>query len=113
MLKKIAVAMVAAGGLMVAAVPAHAAGHVSLSLGIGLPVAGVYGPPAPAYYGPPAVAYEQPPVVYETAAPYPVYYGPGYYPGYYGRGYYGPRVVYRGGGNWHGGWHDRGGHWHR
>ena len=105
MLKKIAVAMVAAGGLMVAAAPAHAGGHVSLSLGVGLPAVG-YGYAAPAYYGPPAVAYAPAPVY----APAP-YYGVGYYgPRYYGPGYYGPRVVFRGGSYYHGyrgygGWH--------
>ncbi len=103
MLKKIAVAMVAAGGLMVAAVPAHASGHVSLSLGLPLPVPGVYAAPAPTYYGPPVV-YDAPPVVYEAPPPYPYYYGPGYY---------GPRVVYRTGPYYHGGFYARGGHWHR
>jgi hypothetical protein len=103
MLKKFAVAMVAAGGLMVAAAPAHAGGHVSIGLGIGLPVGG-YVAPAPVYYGPPA-----PPVVYEAApyyGPYP-YYGAYYGPRYYG---YGPRVVYRAG--WHGGYYGHAG-WHR
>jgi len=101
MLKKIAVALVAAGGLLLATSPAHAGGHVSIGLGIGLPVGG-YVAPAPVYYGPPA-----PPVVYE-AAPYP-YYGP-YYGGYYGPRYYGPHVVYRAG--WHGGYYGHPG-WHR
>jgi hypothetical protein len=106
MLKKLAVAMVAAGGLMVAAVPAHAAGHVSLSVGLPLPIPGVYAAPAPAYYGPPPVVYDAPPVVYGPPA-YPYY-------GYYGPGYYGPRVVYRGGGYYHGGYYAHGGgHWHR
>jgi hypothetical protein len=100
MLKKMAVAVVAAGGLMIAAAPAHAA-HVGVSVGIGLPAIGIgFAAPAPAYYGPPPVVYA-PPVVYQPA-PYP-YYAPVYYGGYYGRGYYGPRVVYRGGygGYWH------------
>lgn len=83
MFKKIAVAVVAAGGLMAATAPAHAGGHVSVSLGIGLPFVGGYVGPPPAYYGPPAVY-----------APAPVYYGA---PAYYGppRSYYAPRVVYR------------------
>ena len=101
MLKKIAVAMVAAGGLLIAAAPAHAGGHVSLSLGVGLPVAGYgYAPPAPAYYGPPPVVYAPPQVVYESAP----YYNPGYYP----RGYYAPRVVYRPYRGDRGGWHGHG-----
>ena len=101
MWKKIAVAMVAAGGLVAASAPAHAAGHVSLS--VGLPLPGVYAAPGPAYYGPPA------PVVYD--APPPVYYAQPYYgPGYYGPAYYGPRAVVRFGPGWHGGYH-RG--WHR
>jgi hypothetical protein len=105
MLKKIAVAMVAAGGLMAATAPAHAAGHVSLSLGLPLPGV-VYAAPAPAYYGPPA------PVVYDT--PQPAYYGPPpvyYGPEYYGPGYYGPRAVVRIGPGWHGGYYHHG--WHR
>ncbi len=103
MMKKIAVALVAAGGLMVAAAPAHAGGHVSLSLGVGLPVGGYVAPPA--YYGPPAVAYSAPPVVYAPAPYYDAYYGPRYY----GPRYYGPRVVYRPYGH---GWNGRG-DWHR
>jgi hypothetical protein len=96
MLKKIAVAMVAA-------MPAHAGGHVSLSLGVGLPIAGVYAAPAPAYYGPPAPVYYGPPAVaYDT--PYPVA-----YPAYYGPGYYGPPAVVRVGPYWNGGYY-RGGY---
>jgi hypothetical protein len=102
MLRKFAVAMVAAGGLMIAAAPAHAGGHVSLSLGVGIPVAG-YGYAAPAYYGPPPVVYAPPVPVY---APAPVYYG-----GYYGPSYYAPRVVYRAGYYGHG-WHGHDG-WRR
>lgn len=108
MIKKIAVAMVAAGGLLVAAAPAHAGGHVSLS--IGLPGIGI-GYAAPAYYGPPPVVYAPAPVyapAYVPAyAPAPYYAGPGYY----GPRYYGPRVVYRPGPHYHG---DRGyGGWQR
>ena len=108
MLKKIAVAVVAAGGLLVAAAPAMAGGHVSWSVGIGLPAVGYgygYAPP-PAYYGPPAPVYGPPAVVYESAP----YYGPRYARSpYYGPRYYGPRVVYRPGP------HDGYGHrdWHR
>ena len=93
MMKKIAVALVAAGGLLVAAAPAHAGGHVSLSLGIGLPVGGyAYAPPAPAYYGPPQVVYTAPAPVYAA----PVYYAPRYPgPRWYGPRYDAPRVVYR------------------
>ncbi len=109
MMKKIAVAMVAAGGLLVAAAPAHAGGHVSLSLGVGLPGIGI-GYAAPAYYGPPPVAYAPAPVYAPAYAP--VYAPAPYYggPGYYAPGYYGPRVVYRPGPYYHGyrgygGWH--------
>lgn len=123
MLKKIAVALVAAGGLLVAAAPAHAGGRVSLSLGVGLPGIGI-GYAAPAYYGPPPVApsvapsvvYAPAPVTYAptvvpaygpayVSTPYygPRYYGPGYYgSAYYGSAYYGPRVVYRPGPYYHG-----------
>ncbi len=84
----------------VAVAPAFA-GHLNVSVGIGLPVVGVgyYG--GPAYYPAPApVVYAPAPVYY---APAPVYYGapavgvvvgPGYYHG--GRPYY-PR----GGGYYH------------
>lgn len=117
MLKKIAVALVAAGGLLVAAAPAQAGGHVSLSLGVGLPGIGV-GYAAPVYYGPPAV-YAPAPATYLPAygpayvsTPYygPRYFGPGYYGSrYYGSAYYGPRVVYGPGPYYrgyrgHGGW---------
>lgn len=86
----------------VAVAPAFAGSHVSLNVGIGLPVVG------PAYYAPaPAVVYAPPPPVYYAPAPVvygppaPVYYGPAVgatvvvgHPGYYhrGGGYY-----YRGG----------------
>ena len=112
MMKKIAVALVAAGGLLVAAAPAHAGGHVSLSLGVGLPGIGYA---APAYYGPPPAVYTPAPVyapsyapsyapVYVPAPYYgPRYYGPRYYgPRYYGPRYDGPRVVFRGGPHYHG-----------
>ena len=93
MMKKIAIALVAAGGLLVAAAPAHAGGHVSVSLGIGLPVVGYGYAPAPTYYGPPPVVYAPPAPVYAA----PVYYAPPRYdgPGWYGRRYDAPRVVYR------------------
>ena len=107
MLKKIAVALVAAGGLMVAAAPAHAGGHFSLSLGLPLPpLPGIYAAPEPAYYGPPPVVYdaprvyEQAPVIYAAPRPYP----------YYGPRYYAPRVVYREGRYDRGGYYNRGGH---
>lgn len=104
MIKKIAVALAAVGGLLVAAAPAHAGGHVSWSVGVGLPVGGYAYAPPPAYYGPPAPVYVAPPVVYTPA---PVYYG-----GYYGpRPYYAPRVVYRPRGYWYG--HDGRGEWRR
>lgn len=76
-----------------AAVAPAFAGHVSLNVGIGLPVAGVgYYAPAPVYYAPAPVVYAPPPPVYY--APAPVYYGPavgatvivGGHPGYYHRG---------------------------
>ena len=81
-----------------AAVAPAFAGHVSLNVGIGLPVAGVgyYAPPPPVVYAPAPVVYAPPPPVYY--APAPVYYGPavgatvivGGHGGYYhhDRGYY-------------------------
>lgn len=72
----------------VAVAPAFA-GHLNVSVGIGLPAVGVgyYG--GPAYYPAPApVVYAPAPVYYEPA---PVYYGgPAVVvaPGYYGRPYY-------------------------
>lgn len=86
----------------VAVAPAFAGSHVSLNVGIGLPVVGpaYYAPPPPVYYAPPPPVYYAPaPVVY--GPPAPVYYGPAVgatvvvgHPGYYhrDRGYY-----YRGG----------------
>lgn len=75
MMKKIAIALVAAGGLMAATAPARAEGRVSLSIGLGVPVGGYvgYAPPPPVYYDPPPVYYDPPPVVY---APRPHYYAP-------------------------------------
>lgn len=107
MIRKIALTLAAAGALTIAATPAHAGGHVSLSLGVGLPAAGV-GYVGPSYYGPPAPVYAPPvyapPVIY---APAPVY-GPYYGPRYYAPRYYGPQVVYRA---YPGrGWHDRDGY---
>jgi len=88
-----------------AAVAPAFAGHVSLNIGVGLPVVGgYYAAPAPVVYAPP------PPVVY---APAPVYYAPapvvypaavgatvvvGGRPGYYHRGGY----YYRGGYRYYG-----------
>jgi len=102
MFKKIAVALVAAGGLVAASAPAYAGGHVSLSVGVGLPFIGGYVAPAPAYYGA-APVYVSPPAYYGPPAvvyaPGPVYYGPR---AYYGPRYYGVRGYYRGGyGHWH------------
>jgi hypothetical protein len=82
-----------------AAVAPAFAGHVSLNVGIGLPVVGVGYAPAPVVYAPP------PPVYY---APAPVVYAPA--PGYYG---YGPAVgatVVVGG---HPGYYHRGGYYNR
>ena len=61
-----------------AAVAPAFAGHVSLNVGIGLPVAGVgyYAAPAPVVYAPAPVVYAPAPVVY---APAPAYYGPAVY----------------------------------
>ena len=100
MLKKIAVALAAAGGLMVATAPAHAGGHVSLSIGLGVPIGGVVGyAPPPVYYAPPVQYYDPPPVVYAPPviyAPQPRYYAP---PVVYGPApaYYGARVGWRDG----------------
>ncbi|MDR3445922.1 MULTISPECIES: hypothetical protein [unclassified Dyella] len=88
-----------------AAVAPAFAGHVSLNIGVGLPVVGGYYAPAPVVYAPPP-----PPVYY---APAPVYYAPapvvypaavgatvvvGGRPGYYHRGGY----YYRGGYRYYG-----------
>lgn len=85
-----------------AAVAPAFAGHVSLNIGVGLPVVGGYYAPAPVVYAPPP-----PPVYY---APAPVYYAPapvvypaavgatvvvGGRPGYYHRGGYYYRSGYR------------------
>lgn len=75
----------------VAVAPAFA-GHVNVSVGIGLPVVGVgyyggpayYPAPAPVVYAPAPVYYEPAPVYYAPAA-VGVVVGPGYY---HGRGYY-------------------------
>ncbi len=123
--KKIAIAVVVAGGLMAATVPAHARGSVSFSIGVGAPLDYGYVPPpsyysapvvaAPVYYDPPAY-YGPPPVVY---APPPRYYGPRYYgPRYYGPPAYAPVPGYyrHGYGRWHehdGRDRDRDGRWGR
>ncbi len=128
MFKKLAVSLIAAGGLMAATAPAHAEGRVSLSIGLGVPFGGVVGyapaptyyEPTPQYYGPPPAVYA-PPVVYAPRPRYyapPVVYGPA--PGYYGGGYdgaYGARIGWRDGRRWHDhdgwrgqdGWRDRDG----
>jgi len=83
----------------VAVAPAFA-GHVSLNVGVGLPVVGAgYYAPAPVVYAPP------PPVVY---APAPVVYGPGYAPVVYGPAV-GATVVVGG----HPGYYHRGGYYYR
>lgn len=87
MLKKIAVALIAAGGL-IAAVPAHAGGNFSLSIGVPVATYG-YNAPPPAYYGPPPVVYGPPPVVY--GAPLRGYVQPRHYAP---RPHYAPPVVY-------------------
>ena len=85
-----------------AAAPAYAGSHVSISF---------YSAPAPVYYQPaPTVYYQPQPVVYYQPAPPPVYYAPApaYYRSY--RAYDRPRYVHRhgyryayGGGYYHGG----------
>ncbi len=106
MIKKLAVAMAAAGALMVAATPAHAA-HVSLSLGLGLPLPGVY-----------AAALRRPPIMARRPSPTrrrrrwstrrrTRAYRPTTVPD----GYYGPHVVLRAGPYWHGGYYHHG--WRR
>ncbi|PXV54150.1 hypothetical protein SAMN04487785_11472 [Dyella jiangningensis] len=86
-----------------AAVAPAFAGHVSLNIGVGLPVyGGYYAAPAPVVYAPPPppVYYAPAPVVY---APAPVVYPAatvvvGGHPGYYHRGGY----YYRGGYRYYG-----------
>jgi hypothetical protein len=84
--------------------PAFAGSHVSLNIGVGLPVVGAgYYAPAPVVYAPAPVVYAPAPVVY---APAPVVYGPavgatvvvGGRPGYYHHGGY----YYRGGYRYYG-----------
>lgn len=85
-----------------AAVAPAFAGHVSLNVGIGLPVVGVGYAPAPVVYAPAPVVYAPAPVVY---APAPAYYGygpavgaavvVGGHPGYYHGGGYHYRGGYR------------------
>ncbi|QNK02065.1 hypothetical protein [Dyella telluris] len=80
-----------------AAVAPAFAGHVSLNIGVGLPVVGGYYAPAPVVYAPAPVVYAPPPPpVYYAPAPvvYPAAVGAtvivGGHPGYYrhGGGYY-------------------------
>lgn len=83
-----------------AAVAPAFAGHVSLNVGIGLPVVGagyyaapapvVYAPPPPVYYAPAPVVYAPAPVVYPAVGAAVVVGHPGYYHrgGYYYRGGY-------------------------
>jgi len=99
-IKRVAVAAAVLVGCATVA-PAFA-GHVSLNVGIGLPVVGAgYYAPAPVVYAPPPPVYYAPaPVVY---APAPVVYGPAVgvvvgHPGYYHRGGY----YYRGGYRYYG-----------
>jgi len=76
-----------------AAVAPAFAGHVSLNIGVGLPVYGggyyapapvVYAPPPPVYYAPAPVYYAPAPVVYPAAVGATVIVGG--HPGYYHRG---------------------------
>lgn len=100
--KRVAVAAAMLIGC-VAVAPAFAGSHVSLNVGIGLPVVG------PAYYAPAPVVYAPPPpVVY---APAPVVYGPPP-PVYYGPAVVGSVVVGRPGYYRHGGYYYRGGYRH-
>ena len=89
-----------------AAVAPAFAGHVSLNIGVGLPVYGggyyapapvVYAPPPPpVYYAPAPVVYAPAPVVYPAAVGATVVVGG--HPGYYHRGGY----YYRGGYRYYG-----------
>ncbi|ULU27815.1 hypothetical protein [Dyella terrae] len=87
----------------VAVAPAFA-GHVSLNIGVGLPVVGGYYAPAPVVYAPPPPVYYAPAPVYYAPAPvvYPAAVGAtvvvGGRPGYYHRGGY----YYRGGYRYYG-----------
>jgi hypothetical protein len=75
-----------------AAVAPAFAGHVSLNIGVGLPVYGGYYAPAPVVYAPPPPVYYAPAPVYYAPAPvvYPAAVGAtvivGGHPGYYRRG---------------------------
>lgn len=87
-----------------AAVAPAFAGHVSLNIGVGLPVVGGYYAPAPVVYAPPPPVYYAPAPVYYAPAPvvYPAAVGAtvvvGGRPGYYHRGGY----YYRGGYRYYG-----------
>ncbi|HET6551987.1 MAG TPA: hypothetical protein VFG49_00470 [Dyella sp.] len=98
-IKRIALASVVLIG-SAAVAPAFAGSHVSLNVGIGLPVVG------PAYYAPAPVVYAPAPVVY---APAPVVYGPPA-PVYYGPAVGAAVVVGRPGYYHHGGYYHRGGY---
>jgi len=93
--------------LAVLAVPQMASAHVSVGIGLGVPVAPVYVAPAPVYYPPPPPAYYPPPPPAYYAPPAPVYYGPPAYgygpaPVVVGPGWYrwGPRYRWYDGRHW-------------
>src|SRR5262245_5551511 len=88
--RALGIAGLIAVSLVVFAPRAEAGAHVSVGIGIGVPVFGpVYPYPYPVYY-----------------PPYPVYAPPVVYAPVYPRYYYGPRPYWVGGhGHWkHGGW---------
>lgn len=113
-LAKTFAALALSAGALGATSAAHAGGHVSLAIGVGVPLASpVYVQPAPVYvqpapaYSQPQVVYTQPQVVYSQPqvvyAPAPVYYRPA-------------ASVVIGGPIYRSGWHGHGrehGHGHR
>ena len=105
MIKSLATALVASTALLGTGV-AHAGGHVSWSIGIGVPVVGAVVGSAPYYAGAPvyvepAPLYVEPAPVY--VEPAPVYAAP--VPAYYG--YYRPAPVVYPYHRWHREWRER------
>ncbi len=92
--------MAGAAVLAVLAVPQAASAHVSVGIGIGVPIAPVYVAPAPVYYPPPPPVYYEPPPPLVYYAPVPAYYGPP--PVVVGPGWYrwGPRYRWYDGHHW-------------
>lgn len=105
MIRRNALWIAGAAALAVLAVPQMASAHVSVGIGLGVPVAPVYVAPAPVYYPPPPPVYYPPPPPPAYYAPAPVYYGPPAYgpaPVVVGPGWYrwGPRYRWYNGRHW-------------